>query len=141
MCCLKERRCQAGVLVCVLHTSSVIICMCVFVCVSLSALCVCWLNEVCVVHAEVETPDEDAFQSDHTPQMLRSVWGNHTQRHWRLKGIHHHRTQSKLFSTHDETNHHWKNTVAHGKIMLHGLFFFFFFGEWVNVSPRNVVEM
>lgn len=55
-------------------------------------------------------PDEDAFQSDHRTQMLRLAWWNHTQ-DWRLRGVHHHWAQSKLFSILDEASHYWKNTT------------------------------
>lgn len=54
-------------------------------------------------------PDEDAFQSDHTTQMLRLAGGNHTQKDWRLRGGHQRWAWSKFFSTHDETGHYWKN--------------------------------
>lgn len=57
----------------------------------------------CLMLLLSKPPDEDAFQSDHTTQMLRLAWGNHTLRDWRLKGVHHHWAQSKFFSNRDET--------------------------------------
>lgn len=46
-----------------------------------------------------EPPDEDAFQSNQTTQLLKLVCGN----------VHHHWAESKLFFPPDETSHYWKD--------------------------------
>lgn len=128
----KERvvfRCRsshAGAILFILH--SVWLC----VCVPMSSLYV--LRNMCGPCpgcCSLKPPDEDAFQSDRRTQMLRLARGKHTQRGWRLRGVHHHWAQSKLFSSPDEASHYWKKYCI--KQPLLELCLVLVFGVWVSV--------